>query len=345
VASGAKKGRKVRFLGYKAEDDRARVFNEGDVLRVVARREGRFEVQRDADDMTGEILDEEHQYPAGDTEDPDEGQPQDIIDPDDIPVEEVGGPEGDVVEIDTSGKTLPEIRPTPHIQNIFKQHENPLNAAKALVRRSEETAYDLGGVLSYIHSNRLHLALGFVEGKRGFADYASQELGLEYRTAMYYIRIYDVFTLAGADEETVARLGWTKAKEIARVNVKDDKELLNSFLNSFPEMLEYAEEHSRPELIEYIREKFPKNVSENRRRNRPTRFTFKFDAARSESTKNLLDYVREKNADIPKDRDEDAFAVILREWAEMKGLKFEEAAKEEAAADEAATEEEETEEA
>lgn len=319
MASGAKKGRKVRFLGYRQDDGRERVFNDGDILRVLARRDGRFEVQRE-DGATGEILDEEHQYPAGDTEETDDGQAPDVIDPDDIPVEDVTGPEGDVVELDTSGETLPEVRNSPSVQQALDKHENALQAAKELVRRSEETAYTLGGVLSYIHRNNLHIALHFVDGKRGFADYASQELGLEYRTAMYYIRIYEVFTLAGADEETVARLGWTKAKEIARVDVKKDK----SLLNYFPEMLEYAEEHSRPELIKYIREKFPEKVSENRRRDRPTRFTFKFDAARSASTKRLLDYVKETVDNTEKD--EDAFAVILREWAQMKGLEFQETA-------------------
>lgn len=329
MASGAKKGRKVRFLGYKADDGRERVFHDGDVLRVLARRDGRFEVQRETDGISGEITDEEHQYPAGDIEeDQEDGQDPDVIDPDDIPVEDVVGPEGDVVELDTSGTTLPEIRPTPFVQHILEQHEDALKAAKELVRRSEETAYALGGVLSYIHKNSLHLALGFGEGKRGFADYASQELDLEYRTAMYYIRIYEVFTRAGATEETVARLGWTKAKEIARV--KDQK----SLLNSFPAMVEYAEEHSRPELIEYIRDRFPEQVSENRRRDRPTRFTFRFDAVRSASTKRLLDYVKETAENT--ERDEDAFAVILREWAEMKGLKFEEEATEEQEATEEA---------
>ncbi|MFG1210164.1 hypothetical protein V5F79_22825 [Xanthobacter flavus] len=66
---------------------------------------------------------------------------------------------------------------------------------------------------------------------------------MKYRKARYLISIYECFSKLGLDEARLSAMGWSKAKELVRVVTKDNFEALADF----------AQSHSRRELIEHLR--------------------------------------------------------------------------------------------
>jgi hypothetical protein len=132
------------------------------------------------------------------------------------------------------------------------QHE-ALDAAKAVARKVDETKFTLGGVLNHIYSEGIHKTAGY-DGKRGFANYCETELGIEYRKAMELRNIYMIYAQAGVDETRLFEIGWSKAKELARLSV-------DTLRSNFNALAEFAVAHTRDELIEYIRTTYRRPVS------------------------------------------------------------------------------------
>jgi hypothetical protein len=149
----------------------------------------------------------------------------------------------------TTSTEVVEVRPnitdSESVQKALRG-KDALEAAKALVSQVEGTYFTLGGVLHHIYYEGLHKAAGF-DGKRGFAIYVEQELGVAYRKAMYLIGTYVKFRRLGVDEKRLAEIGWSKAKEIARI--EDDSRLTSDF----DSLVAYAKDHSRSELISHLK--------------------------------------------------------------------------------------------
>jgi hypothetical protein len=123
-----------------------------------------------------------------------------------------------------------------------------LSAAKDLINQSEETFFTLGGVLTHIHYERTYEALGGdYAGKQGWQLYVEKELGVGYRKAMHLIDIYQSFTALEIDEKRLSEVGWSKAKELTRALTADNAD----------ELLEFAEQHSKEEVIDYVKTTYP----------------------------------------------------------------------------------------
>jgi len=124
---------------------------------------------------------------------------------------------------------------------LLLSHQDALAAAKSLVDQVDNTYFTLGGVLHHIYAEGVFKVAGY-DGKRGFADYVSKELGIQYRKAMYLIDIYVAFRNLGVDEVQLAAIGWSKAKELTKVATPDN----------IDQLMEMAATSTREEIQTFI---------------------------------------------------------------------------------------------
>lgn len=158
----------------------------------------------------------------------------------DAPLE--GGPVAELADLDEYNNTSAPADHEFSTVDTLLRDEDPLKVAERLVARQDEDDFTLGGVLSHIQRHNLHCKLGY-SGTADFQHYIEQELGVKYRKARYLISIYECFSKLGLDEQRLSAMGWSKAKELVRVVTKDNFEALADF----------AQSHSRRELIEHLR--------------------------------------------------------------------------------------------
>lgn len=136
-----------------------------------------------------------------------------------------------------------------------------------LVRRIDESYFTLGGTLAVVKDTKAYTAKkgkngeSLYDGKAGFAEYCEAQ-GIGYRKAMYQIEIYQFAVGLGLSEQDFNRIGWSKAKEIARLDI-DASEV--------KKLLKYAETHT----VGQVQEKIKKDIlsdgtggSDGRRNNR-----------------------------------------------------------------------------
>jgi chemotaxis protein histidine kinase CheA len=137
-----------------------------------------------------------------------------------------------------------EIVDTDAVAEALEEAGDALQAAEAVVGRISTSYFTLGGILLHIERDSLHVNAGYDDPKKGFHDYVSTQLGLEYRQARYYMQMYQRFTHLEIDEALVASVGWTKAREVLSLPDKEATEAA----------LEYAKEHTRDEVVSYVRD-------------------------------------------------------------------------------------------
>jgi hypothetical protein len=139
-----------------------------------------------------------------------------------------------------------EIHHMKSVAKIIKKSDDILDAAKNLVTQAEQTYFNLGGILAEIYRTKAYGEAGYT-GEGAWDAYLSQELGLEYRKAMYLIEIYKAFSKLDVDEARLASIGWTKIRLLA----KHIKGLSQEDVDS---LLDEAENMNRDELSEHIQE-------------------------------------------------------------------------------------------
>jgi hypothetical protein len=96
-----------------------------------------------------------------------------------------------------------------HVENL--KEKDALELAAILNDQTELTYFRLGGVLAVIQSN------GWYAPYASFREYIEQVHGLQYRTALYYVGIYNALVENKIAWDSVKDVGWTKLKEIADV--------------------------------------------------------------------------------------------------------------------------------
>ncbi|AHC30491.1 hypothetical protein CC53_gp074 [Rhizobium phage vB_RleS_L338C] len=154
---------------------------------------------------------------------------------------------------DNDDPLMIRVDETKTVTEILKD-QSALEAAKMLVNRSEQTDFTLGGVLHNIYVTGAFKSIGY-DGKRGFSDYVESELGVQYRKARYLITIYttfaQVFRAKGITEDDLLKLGWSKAKELARIPV-------NKLVEDYDKLIAMAvdKEKSRDDLIAHIKDNY-----------------------------------------------------------------------------------------
>ena len=104
------------------------------------------------------------------------------------------------------------------VANIIRD-QDPLEAAKSLHDSVKQTYFTLGGVLYEIDETKAYIRAGY-DDEDGFRAYVEAELGIRYHKARYLVRTYKTFSTLGFDRDRLAEIGWTKAREIARLDGK-----------------------------------------------------------------------------------------------------------------------------
>lgn len=143
---------------------------------------------------------------------------------------------------------------TPALAGVVdgKQGLALLSTVDELVRQIDETYFTLGGALALVKQTGAYKAVTDragkprFDGKAGFHDYCEDQ-GIGYRKAMYQIEIYEFAVGLGLDETDFNRIGWSKAKDIARLDI-DAAEARK--------LIKYAENHTVGQVQEKIRKEY-----------------------------------------------------------------------------------------
>ena len=121
---------------------------------------------------------------------------------------------------------------------------DPEQEVRELVGKTDTLYFKLGELLAKIRRTQLDQRLPFDE------QYVSRNLHLKYRRAMYLINIYESFKDASIPERRLKGLAWSKAKEIARLPLKELR-------TNFKLLAEYAKDNTRQNLVAKINSEFP----------------------------------------------------------------------------------------
>ena len=177
-----------------------------------------------------------------------------------------------------------------------------LEAAVNLVEANSHNQYQLGGVLAHIYSAGLFKRLGY-DGKRAFANYLDEKLGMNYRKAMYLIDLYETFTRLGVSEERLATIGWSKAKEFISAATPDNIDTL----------IEYAATHTRNEVVDFVKSEMV-DASDGSNRVEMTKFSF---SVTKEAAANIEAGLATAKSQCNSDKTGDQFEFIVSEWRQM----------------------------
>lgn len=154
---------------------------------------------------------------------------------------------------------LPAFKKTASVAKALKDFANPLDAAADLAEQKEKIVFTLGGVLAYVKRNNLHATIEsdtndedgnpiplYTADLAGFDKYAESTLGIGKRSANYYVQLYEKFSQI-TTEAKLAKIGWTKLRELLRLNNLLDE-------NSVDTWLEVARTGSTTEVKDAVKE-------------------------------------------------------------------------------------------
>lgn len=131
----------------------------------------------------------------------------------------------DIIQISTSIETL--------------EKDKALSQISDLIESVETSYFALGGVLARVQEENWWKDEGFDT----FKAFLAEKYGYAYRKAMYLIQIYKDVVNAGVKPEQVAKLGWTKLKEISHLLTLDNVE----------EWVKKADEMTVMQLVAYVK--------------------------------------------------------------------------------------------
>jgi hypothetical protein len=213
-------------------------------------------------------------------------------------------------EAKAAAKPVKEIKATPVVEiadmtsvREILAESDALTAALSLVNRAEQTDFTLGGVLRHIHETGAFKSIGY-DGKRGFDDYVRAVLGMEPRKSRYLMATYTAMALVGADEERLQSIGWSKVKELARIETAALKKNLDTLLTD-------AETMTRDDLIASIKKRF--KVTSRGTNDGVTLTDFKFRLAEEDAAA-VNEGLTEAKALVGEDDLNKAFAYIVGDW-------------------------------
>lgn len=214
--------------------------------------------------------------------------------------------------------TLGEFIETESVTKSLKQHKgNALNAAKDLAETKERTIFTLGGVLAYVKRNESFLKIKDEDGNNlyekglvGFNEYVKEELGIEARSAAYYVDLYEMFSKV-TTEAKIAKIGWTKLRELLPL-----RQSINS--DNVDEWLEKAKESTTAELHETVTKSLVdagEDIHGNRVTAKQIKFSFVVHNDQESTIKEAIALAKETLGDDTSDSA--AVVHIFSEWMQM----------------------------
>lgn len=135
--------------------------------------------------------------------------------------------------------------------DIINSGEDIVEVAKNLYLQAQKNIYTLGGLLLFVHQNKIHEKYGY-SGYKGFEAFCESIIGAKYGSARHYINVYQKYTNLEVPVEQIEQIGFTKARTIMPVVTKEN-------LN---ELMEYSASHTVEEIKDHIKYKYRKTNTE-----------------------------------------------------------------------------------
>lgn len=248
------------------------------------------------------------------------------------PAEEEETEEDNAPTVDADGRAFLEDE-DPEVLGLVEgiSNEELLELAHEKVEEASTADYTLGGILYHVRLTGAYQDVKEEYGdKGGFELYINEELGMEYRKAMYLIDIYYKFNQYGIGSEVVADIGWTKASQIARVMNEDNADAL----------IEVAQSSTVADLKDAIREDFTIEDKGTGKKTATTpakkKVTFKFRLFEDQAGP-VEQYLSQAQDALGLSDLNQAFEYVVSEWAsEHLDVRASQAAKRKAATKKAA---------
>lgn len=189
------------------------------------------------------------------------------------------------------------------ILKLVEETDDILALASEMVEEQAANDYRLGGVLYHIRLDKAYEKLDKrYKENGGFELYVQEHLNVEYRKAMYLVKIYYNVNKFGIDPAKIAEMGWTKASKIVAVMDEDNAE----------ELVELATESTVADLVENIKTSYVTKGGTKGEKKRLKTFKFKLFEDQAEGVQNTLEAAAESLG--LKDLSA-AFEHIVMEWA------------------------------
>ena len=222
------------------------------------------------------------------------------------------------VEVQDEEDTLGEFIETESVTKSLKLHKgNALEAAKDLAETKERTIFTLGGVLAFVKRNESFIKIKDADGVQqyenglvGFNEYVKEELGIEARSAAYYVDLYEMFSKV-TTEAKIAKIGWTKLRELLPL-----RESINS--DNVDEWLEKAKSSTAAELHESVTKSLVdagEDIHGNRVTAKQVKFAFVVHNDQESTIKEAIELAKEILGEDASDAA--ALVHILGEWTQM----------------------------
>lgn len=213
---------------------------------------------------------------------------------------------------------LPEFVQTSSVTAALELHDgDELATAAALAEQKEKTIFTLGGVLARIKRNNAFSSIvnaknerTYEDGLKGFNNYVKDELGVESRSAAYYVDLYEMFSRV-TSEDKIAKIGWTKLRELLPL-----KEIIDE--NNVDSWLKKAKQVSTKELHDAVTKQLV-DAGEKTHGNRQLaeQTTFKYVVHNDQAT-TITDAITRAKEIIGDDCSDGAALVhIVSEWLQM----------------------------
>jgi hypothetical protein len=172
----------------------------------------------------------------------------------------------------------------------------------------EQSWFEISILLKDIYENNMFEEWGY----SSFEDYVKSELDLEYRNAMYRVKIGQTISELEISKEQIAGLGWTKFKEIIPILMDEKLGLTKSKINKIIKAVEPMSFRETKELVSKIKEE-QKNgkTADVKEISKSNKVKFSFNDEQLQVVKEAISVAKEM---IDTDNDSLALEYICAEW-------------------------------
>jgi hypothetical protein len=216
--------------------------------------------------------------------------------------------EADTVEVNSEGDiVLSDKQQSKEVMTLIKG-----KTPKQLIKLAQTHAKDamladwtLGGILYNVKVSGAYKTINDnkYDQRKGWEMFIDEQIGIDYRKAMYLVDIYSKFTRHGVKKEVAARLGWSKASRISAVMDSENTE----------ELVELADDSSFRDLEDTIRTEYKtKGATKG---TKIKRMGFRFRIA-EEGGAIVADYLEQARNELGLDNLDDTFQHIVTEWSQ-----------------------------
>jgi len=183
--------------------------------------------------------------------------------------------------------------------------------AKDLIHEINDAWYDFSLVANEIAEKQLFLEWGYASAR----EYAEVELGIDYRTWLYRVKMGQAIVKHSLAKEDIAELGWAKFKDIAALIINDELPE-----DKTKELIEGVKEMSSREAQEFVRSV----RSEYAAKPVVTKVSFKFKLVNEAAE--VVDQALERARELTGFEDDNqALEYICADWLAAQSKKLNEA--------------------